>query len=73
MVNFDLSFQVEDYLDSFQVDMAIRFCERALQLEPANLYILDTLAPLLLEAGDSDRAFQVNKQTINDHQTSNKQ
>jgi Tfp pilus assembly protein PilF len=50
---------VEEYLDSFEIDMALKFCERALQLEPNNLYVLDTMAPLLLEAGESDRAFEV--------------
>lgn len=52
-------FKVEEYLDCFQVEMAVKFCERALKLEPDNLEVIDTLAPLLLEAGDGDRAFEV--------------
>ncbi len=46
-------------LDSFQLDLAIQFCERALEMEPSNVAVLDTLAPLLLEAGDTERAFEV--------------
>lgn len=50
---------MEEYLDSFELDMAVKFCERALQLEPDNLSVLDTMAPLLLEAGEMDKAYEV--------------
>ena len=39
--------------------MAVKFCEHALQLEPTNLHVLDTMAPLLLETGETDRALEV--------------
>lgn len=51
-------------MDSFQIDMAVKFCERALQMEPNNLYVLDTMAPLLLEAGEPDRAFDVSLKKV---------
>ena len=48
-------------MDSFQVDLAVKFCERALELEPSNVYVLNTMATVLLEAGDTDKAFEVTK------------
>lgn len=46
-------------VDSFQLDLAVQFCERALELEPENVRVLDTLAPLLLEVGDTEQALEV--------------
>ena len=46
-------------MDSFQVELACKFAERALELEPDNILVLDTLAPLLLETGLTDRAVQI--------------
>ena len=46
-------------MDSFQIEMAVQFCERALSLEPDNVHVLDTMAPLLLEVGDTDQALEV--------------
>ena len=33
------------------MELAIKFCERALELEPDNVYVLNTMASVLLEAG----------------------
>ena len=46
-------------MDSFQVDLALKFCERALQLEPENIHVMNTMATVLLEAGETDKAFEV--------------
>jgi len=51
-------------VDSFQLELAVKFCERALELEPENVKVLDTLAPLLLETGDTEHAQEVRSQSV---------
>ncbi len=41
------------------MDLALKFCERALQLEPENIHVMNTMATVLLEAGETDKAFEV--------------
>ena len=50
---------MDECVDSFQVDLACKFGERALELEPDNTLVLDILAPLLLEAGQTERAVDI--------------
>lgn len=50
---------MEEYTDTFQPELACKFAERALELEPDNTQVLDTLAPVLLEIGDADKAMEI--------------
>ncbi len=50
---------MEECLDSFQYELAVAHCEKALQLEPQSLAILETAAPLFLEVGLTDRALEI--------------
>ena len=59
MHNVHYCLQVEECIDTFQVELACKFAERALEIEPDNTRVLDTLAPLLLEAGQVDRAVEI--------------
>ena len=54
-----LAIQVDECVDTFQVELACKFAERALEMEPDNTDILDTLAPLLLEVGEVDKAVEI--------------
>lgn len=51
--------QVEEYIDSFQYELAQKFCQRALEMEPDNLRALETAGSLLLELGNTEAAKQV--------------
>ena len=55
----DLMQKVDECIDSFQLELACKFCEKALQIEPNNVHVLDTLGPLLLEIGDTDKAIDI--------------
>ena len=48
--------RVEEYVDSFQYDLAAKFCERALQVEPDNLKALELSGFLSLQSGDTEHA-----------------
>lgn len=48
--------KAEEYLDTYEYEMAQKFCQRALQLEPDNVGALETSGNLLAELGDSDGA-----------------
>ncbi|XP_068091598.1 uncharacterized protein [Hyperolius riggenbachi] len=49
----------EEYLDNFNYEMAQLFCQRALDIEPDNLEILDMMGNICMELGDADKAKQV--------------
>ena len=51
--------KVEEYIDSFQYELAQKFCQRALEMEPDNLRALETAGSLLLELGNTEVAKQV--------------
>ncbi|XP_072010975.1 uncharacterized protein [Engystomops pustulosus] len=51
--------KTEEYLDNFNFEMAQLFCQRALDLEPENLEILDMMGNICMELGDADKARQV--------------
>lgn len=55
----DLLQKADECIDSFQLDLACKFCEKAQQIEPNNVHVLDTLGPLLLEIGDTDKAIDI--------------
>ena len=41
------------------MELACKFGERALELEPGNILVMDTVAPLLLETGNTDKAIEI--------------
>jgi tetratricopeptide (TPR) repeat protein len=51
--------KAEDLLTKCQYELAGRFYERALEIEPTNLTALDGLGSLLLEIGELDAAREV--------------
>ena len=55
----DLLTRAEECMDSFQLELACKFCERALEIDPSSVRVLDTLGPLLLETGETDRAIEI--------------
>lgn len=55
----DLMQKADECIDSFQLELACKFCEKALQIDPKNVHVLDTLGPLLLEIGDTDKAIDI--------------
>ncbi|XP_041478817.1 probable assembly chaperone of rpl4 [Lytechinus variegatus] len=48
--------KVEEYLDTFEYEMAQKFCQRALEMEPDNVRALELSGNLLAELGDTDGA-----------------
>ncbi|XP_058940486.2 uncharacterized protein [Pocillopora verrucosa] len=52
----DLLKQAEECLDNFNYELAIKFCERALGIEPDNLEVLEMAGSVYLETGDMDKA-----------------
>ncbi|CAB3985880.1 probable assembly chaperone of rpl4 [Paramuricea clavata] len=52
----DLLKKVEEYMESFNFDVAERFCTRALEMSPDNLQALNMAASIYLEIGKIDEA-----------------
>lgn len=46
-------------MDSLEFEMAGRFCQRALEVEPDNLLTLDLLGHIHSELGDTQRAKEI--------------
>ncbi|MBN3278960.1 ACL4 protein, partial [Polyodon spathula] len=51
--------QTEEYMDNFDFEMAQLFCQRALDLEPTNLNVLDMLGNICAELGNEEKAKQI--------------
>ncbi|XP_069815584.1 uncharacterized protein [Dendropsophus ebraccatus] len=51
--------KTEEYLDNFNFEMAQLFCQRALELEPDNLEILDMMGNICMELGSAGKAKEV--------------
>ncbi|TSK20222.1 putative assembly chaperone of rpl4 [Bagarius yarrelli] len=51
--------KTEECMDNFDLAMAKMFCQRALDIEPTNLTVLDMLGNICAELGDMDKAKQV--------------
>ncbi|XP_062841423.1 uncharacterized protein si:dkey-12j5.1 [Trichomycterus rosablanca] len=51
--------KTEECMDNFDFTMARMFCQRALDIEPTNLTILDMLGNICAELGDMDKAKEV--------------
>ncbi|XP_041367293.1 probable assembly chaperone of rpl4 [Gigantopelta aegis] len=50
--------KAEDCINEFQYEVAQKFCQRALEMEPDNVRTLETTGNLLMELGDPDGAKQ---------------
>ena len=46
-------------MDNFNFELAIKFCERALDIEPDNVEVLEMAGTVFLETGDIDKAKSV--------------
>ena len=46
-------------MDSFQYEVAVSLCERALEMDPRGMAVLETAGPLFLEAGLTDKALEI--------------
>ncbi|XP_028399911.1 probable assembly chaperone of rpl4 [Dendronephthya gigantea] len=52
----DLLEKVEEYIESFNFELAEKFCDRALEMSPDNLQALNMAASVYLEIGKNDEA-----------------
>ncbi|XP_016406259.1 probable assembly chaperone of rpl4 [Sinocyclocheilus rhinocerous] len=51
--------KTEECIDNFDFDMARLYCQRALDIEPTNLTLLDMMGNICTELGDIEKAKQV--------------
>lgn len=51
--------QTEECIDNFDFDMARLYCQRALDIEPTNLSLLDMMGNICTELGDVEKAKQI--------------
>ncbi|XP_053322927.1 uncharacterized protein LOC128497074 [Spea bombifrons] len=51
--------KTEECLDNFNYEMAQLFCQRALDMDPTNLEILDMMGNICMELGNAEKAKQV--------------
>lgn len=52
----DLLKQVDECLDNFNFDLAVKFCEKAREIEPDNVEVLEVAGAVYLETGETDKA-----------------
>ena len=48
--------QIDECLDNFNFELAVKFCERALDIEPDNVEVLEMAGAVYLETGETDKA-----------------
>ena len=53
---FTIIFQVDECLDNFNFDLAVKFCEKAREIEPDNVEVLEVAGAVYLETGETDKA-----------------
>lgn len=53
------SSQTEESIDNFDFDMARLYCQRALEIEPTNLTLLDMMGNICAELGDIEKAKEI--------------
>ena len=53
---FIIILQVDECLDNFNFDLAVKFCEKALEIEPDNVEVLEVAGAVYLETGETDKA-----------------
>ena len=51
--------KAEEYIESFQLEMAFKFCEKAAAMEPSNVKALELLGSLNLQLGKPVEAYEV--------------
>lgn len=51
--------QTEECMDSFDFEMAGLFCQRALDVEPTNLQVLDMQGHIYSELGNTQKAKEI--------------
>lgn len=56
--------KTEEYMDSFDFEMASMFCQRALDLEATNLQALDMLGHIYSELGNTQKAKEIFQQAV---------
>ena len=56
---FIIILQVDECLDNFNFDLAVKFCEKALEIEPDNVEVLEVAGAVYLETGETDKATTV--------------
>ncbi|XP_068716062.1 uncharacterized protein [Montipora foliosa] len=61
----DLLKQVDECLDNFNFELAVKFCERALDIEPDNVQVLETAGAVYLETGDIHKAKECFENAVN--------
>lgn len=52
-------FQIEDFMDTFNYELAQKFCERALEVDSNHLELLETAGAVFLETGETEKAKKV--------------
>ena len=53
---FTIILQVDECLDNCNFDLAVKFCEKALEIEPDNVEVLEVAGAVYLETGGTDKA-----------------
>ena len=43
-------------MNSFNFDLAVKFCDRALEIQPENVEVLETAGAVFVETGETDKA-----------------
>ena len=52
----DLINKIEEYLDCFEFDLAVKFCEKAISIAPDNLRVIETAGSVYAETGDLEKS-----------------
>ena len=64
--SFSIIQKVQEYMESFNFELAERFCTRAVELSPDNLQALNIAASVYLEVGQIARAVSVSLFLVHD-------
>eukprot|EP00112_Aurelia_sp_Birch-Aquarium-sp1_P011768 Seg2476.1 transcript_id=Seg2476.1/GoldUCD/mRNA.D3Y31 product="putative assembly chaperone of rpl4" protein_id=Seg2476.1/GoldUCD/D3Y31 len=52
----DLIDKIEEYLDCFEFDLAVKFCEKAISIAPENLKVIETAGSVYAEIEDYEKS-----------------
>jgi len=61
----DLLNKVEEYIDTFDYELALKFCEKAIEMEPGDAKVIETSAYVYAEAGDIEKAKEYFLKAVN--------
>ena len=64
--SFSIIQKVQEYMESFNFELAERFCTRAVELSPDNLQALNIAASVYLEVGQIAKAVSVSLFLVHD-------